>query len=132
MTLRFLPALLATAAATLLAHHSVSAEFDKAKETTYKATVEKVQWINPHVLFTAKVADAKGSEVWTFELGSPNGLPKQGWTKNTLKEGDVLTIQAFPAKDGSHKGTVTRITWADGTTRENKDAWSTWMPLNMK
>jgi hypothetical protein len=110
---------------TLLAHHVVDASFDRAKETAYKATVEKVEWVNPHVNFTARVAAPDGSSaLWTFDLASPGHLLAEGWTKSTISVGQVLTVSAFPAKDGSRRGATTWVTWPDGTKRGNKDAWS--------
>jgi hypothetical protein len=115
----------------LLAHHSMEGTYDRAAQGDYKATVTRVEWRNPHALFVANVSgpDGKLSE-WTFELGSPNGLMKEGWTKETLRKGDTLTVHAHPAKDGSRQGLAVRITWPDGTTRENKDAWAPWAPAS--
>jgi hypothetical protein len=122
-------------AATLWAHHSIEKEFDRPNQTTYRATVEKIIWQNPHVLLTAKVAEqgkAPGvSQVtWTFEMSSPNALPKYGFAKDFVKPGDVVTIQAFKAKDGSPRATLLRVTWPDGRTKEDKGAWSNWMPAD--
>ena len=51
---------------------------------------------------------------WAFELGSPNGLMRQGWTRNSLKEGDVVTINGTRARDGSTNSNARNVTTADG------------------
>lgn len=103
----------------LLAHHSVAAEFDIAKPTEYRATIARVQWMNPHVLVFANV---EGREV-EFEIGAPNAMTRNGHTRDLFKEGEVLTIVGFPAKDGSAKVNTRKITWADGKSMNNIDVW---------
>ncbi len=91
------------AAVPMLAHHSFSAEYDRSKSVTLKGTVTKVEWMNPHARFYVDVKDDKGSTTnWEFELGSPNGLMRSGWTRNSLKQGDVIPVAGSLAKDGSH------------------------------
>ena len=51
---------------------------------------------------------------WNFELASPNVLKRNGWTRNTLKEGDKITIEGSAAKDGSHLGNAQKVTLPDG------------------
>jgi DNA/RNA endonuclease YhcR with UshA esterase domain len=81
------------AAAPVLAHHSFSAEYDRSKPITVKGTVTKVEWMNPHARFYVDVKDDSGAVTnWEFELGSPNGLMREGWSRNSLKEGDVVTV----------------------------------------
>jgi hypothetical protein len=65
--------------------------------------VTKVEWQNPHTFFYIDVKDAKTNEVanWAVELGSPNSLMRLGWTRNSMKVDDVVTIQGSLAKDGS-------------------------------
>ena len=106
-------------AGALFAHHSVAAEFDVAKPTEYRGTITWVQWMNPHVLVFANI---EGREV-AFEIGAPNSMTRNGWTKDLFKEGEVLTIVAYPAKDGSAKANTRRITWPDGRSVENIDMW---------
>jgi hypothetical protein len=86
--------------------------------------------LNPHVLVHANVTGQDGQPTeWTFEIGAPAVMKRTGWTAELLSQGTVLTIRAFPAKDGSRKGNVRRITWPDGTTREHEDQW---MPAGLK
>jgi hypothetical protein len=51
---------------------------------------------------------------WSFELGSPNGLIRQGWRRTSLKEGDQVTIEGFLAKDGSNTANAHTVTLPDG------------------
>src|ERR1700685_1790614 len=106
-------ALLAPAAA--LAHHSFAAEYDTKKPVTLKGTVTKVEWTNPHARFYIDVKDASGNVTnWNFELASPNVLSRNGWTRHSLKEGDVITVQGSRAKDGSFLANARSVTLADG------------------
>ncbi|MEP7355426.1 MAG: DUF6152 family protein [Acidobacteriota bacterium] len=111
-------------AASLSAHHSIDAVYSRAAEADYKVTVTKVTWMNPHAKFTATQDLPNGTKVtWSFELAAVNRLFNDGWTRDTLKPGDTITVNAFPAKDGSFKGSVVRIVWPDGRTKENNDHW---------
>src|SRR5438552_3893317 len=94
--------LLLTALPTL-AHHSLAAEFDQNKAITVTGVITKVEWMNPHMHFYIDVKDESGKVVnWDLETGSPNALSRRGWTRNALKAGDIVTVQAFHAKDGSN------------------------------
>lgn len=98
------------------AHHSFAAEFDAQKPITLKGTVVKWEMINPHGWITIDVADPGGATTqWMVETSNPNGLMRLGWTKNSLKPGDQITVDAFRAKDGSNTANAARITLADGS-----------------
>jgi len=99
-----------------LPHHSFAAEYDATKPVTLTGTVTKVEWMNPHARFYVDVKDDKGVvSNWEFELGSPNGLTHEGWTRNSLKKGDVVTVTGSLAKDGAKLVNARKITLADGT-----------------
>jgi len=99
------------AAAPLMAHHSFAAEYDSKKQVTVKGIVTKVDWMNPHVYFYMDVKDDKGDLVnWAFEMGPPNGLQRSGWTRNTMKVGDEVTVEGTLAKDGSNQANARSVT----------------------
>ena len=103
------------ASAPLLAHHSFAAEYDRAKPITLTGAVTKVEWMNPHARFYVDVKDDSGAVTnWEFELGSPNGLMRNGWTRNSLKPGDTVTIEGSLAKDGSKLVNASNVKLADG------------------
>ena len=99
-------------AASLKAHHSFSAEFDASKTFKMTGQVTKVEWMNPHTFFYIDVVDEKTKKVtnWAMEMGSPNGLMRQGWSRNTMKAGDVVVVEGSLAKDGSPTGNARSVT----------------------
>jgi hypothetical protein len=123
----------------LAAHHSFSAEFDGTKEIKATGAVTKLDWQNPHGWihltvtelcertaagrgpdaveqeWACRTPDSKeGVADWAFEIGSPNGLMRQGWTRNSLKAGDVVTVLGSRARDGSTNSNARSVTTADG------------------
>src|SRR5215475_8251219 len=91
------------AAGAAAAHHSFAAEYDATKPIMLTGKVTKLEWQNPHTFFYIDVKDAKTNEVanWAVELGSPNSLMRLGWTRNSMKVDEMVTIQGSLAKDGS-------------------------------
>lgn len=97
------------------AHHSFSAVFDAESPVEVTGTVTKVEWMNPHAWFYVDVEGEDGATVnWAFELGSPNGLRRRGWSRTTVSIGDVISVRGYRARDGSSRGNVASITLADG------------------
>ena len=120
-------------ATPVIAHHSFSAEFDASKEIKATGRVTKLEWTNPHAWFhietselcegpaaseknktwTCAKAGAAQNE-WAFELASPNGLMRLGWSRNSLKNGDIVTVEGTRAKDGSRTGNARSVIMGDG------------------
>jgi len=99
----------------LAAHHSFNAEFDASKPVTLTGTVTKVEWVNPHARFDVDVKDELGTVTsWKLELGPPNVLIRLGWTRNSLKPGDIVTVEGSLAKDGSKLANARKVTLSDG------------------
>jgi hypothetical protein len=106
------------ASVQVLAHHSFAAEFDADKKLQMAGVVTKVEWTNPHTYFFIEVEGEKGAvEEWAFEMGSPNGLMRRGWTKDTLAIGTEVIISGTQARDGSNKGNAQTVTLAENCQR---------------
>lgn len=100
----------------LAAHHSFSAQYDRAKPLSFKGKVTEVQWMNPHVYFYVDAVDESGKVVahWDCEAANPNALARRGWKRDSLKAGDTVTVDGYQAKDGTFTMNATSITLADG------------------
>ncbi len=96
----------------VIAHHSFAAEFDASKPVTLKGVVTKIEWANPHTYFYMDVTEGDKVTNWGMEMGSPNGLMRQGWTRNTLHVGDEVMVEGSQAKDGAHVGNARAVTLA--------------------
>jgi hypothetical protein len=106
--------LVAAGARDATAHHSF-APFNMESEKTISGTIKKFDWTNPHTWIWLDVANEKGAvETWGIEGMSPNYLGRRGWSKNSLKPGDKVTIVVRPMRDGSPGGMFVRATLADG------------------
>jgi len=108
---------LLSAAAPALAHHAVSAEFDRNKPVTFTGTVKKFEWMNPHIYTHIEAKDANGKTVvYEVEGGAPNALFRQGWRATTLKAGEVVNVTGSRAKsEASFRVGNATITKTDGT-----------------
>jgi uncharacterized protein DUF6152 len=108
-------AIAVAAAMPVLAHHSVSAEFDTSKPIKVSGKVTKVEWTNPHGWVYLDVKNDKGElEHWQFEFGAPNELFRRGWKRSDVKEGGEIIVQGILAKQKSFTGNVRSITLPDG------------------
>jgi hypothetical protein len=110
----------ATAALLLVAmrvsaHHAFAAEYDENKRVTVSGTVTSFEWTNPHGWLRVDGKDENDKTgLWSFELGSPGGLSRRGWTQKELKKGDRVTVEGFRAKDGSNVANAGTVTLPDG------------------
>ena len=103
------------ACAAVIAHHAETAQFDTTKPVEVTGVVTKVEWMNPHIWYYVDVKDENGKiTTWGFSGGAPGMLTRRGFTKNTLKPGDMVTVRGFRAKDGSNNASGGRVTFADG------------------
>ena len=97
------------------AHHSFAAEFDGSKPITLKGVVTQINWTNPHVWFYINVKDEDGKNVrWACEMGAPHQLQGRGWMRQTMKIGDVVTVEGSQARDGAKRANARTVTTADG------------------
>jgi hypothetical protein len=107
---------LAIGTPSVRAHHSEAAEYDVAKPVKVTGTLQRVEWKNPHVWFYVDVTEADGKvTTWGFSTQPPGALMRRGVTKEALKIGAVVNVEAVRAKDGSNNGSMRRLTFADGT-----------------
>jgi hypothetical protein len=108
--------LLALAAAgPAAAHHSFATQYDADQPVTLTGVVTKVEWMNPHARFYVDVKDASGNVTnWNLELASPNVLTRNGWSRNSLKEGDEVTVEGSRARSGAHMANARTVKLADG------------------
>ena len=99
----------------VLAHHSF-AMFDMSQQKTITGTVVDFQWTNPHSWIWIAMPTASGvAEQWGVEGMSPNLLERRGWSKNTLKVGDKVSIVIHPVKNGGKGGSFVSVTLPSGT-----------------
>jgi hypothetical protein len=103
------------AALPVLAHHSFAAEFDPTRAVRIQGTLTKIEWTNPHSYFYVDAKDQQGNIVhWGCEAGSPGALSRRGFKRGDIKLGDVLVVDGYLAKDGSHLMDARRVTLPDG------------------
>jgi len=93
------------------AHHSF-AMYDRTKASTLKGTVKTFQWTNPHVILWLVVQPdgAGAAQEWSFETTSPGVLTRAGWTRQSVKVGDRVSVEFDPLRDGSHGGSLNSVT----------------------
>jgi hypothetical protein len=107
--------LLIASAKVALAHHAFAAEYNANKRITLTGSVTGVEWTNPHAHFQIDVKDTSGRvSRWDLELASPNVLQRGGWRRNSLKVGDIVTVDGYLAKDGTNLAHARDIRLPDG------------------
>ncbi len=110
---------LAVAPMSVSAHHSFETEFSRDLPVEVTGKVSRVEWTNPHARFYVDVEDENGEIItWNFELSAANMMMRRGWTRNSLKIDDVVTVTGFRARNAEHVAEASRgsVTLADGQT----------------
>jgi hypothetical protein len=107
------------------AHHGAAA-YDMSKPIVLKdAVVTQFAWINPHPLIKADYKDEKGNvQHWIMEMGSTPASQLIGWTRTSLKPGDVVTLYLWQAKTGLPVGRFNKVVLADGKTMRDTQTGS--------
>jgi hypothetical protein len=97
-----------------LAHHSTAA-YQTKTTTLQRAVVKRFAWQNPHCILSFDVKDDRGrAATWSVESGSPSALSRIGWNRNSVKAGDTIEVEIYPAKNGAPIGRLAKITLAGG------------------
>ena len=111
-------AFIASLAVPALAHHALQAVFDTNKWISVSGPIAKVEWINPHSYISLDVTGKDGkTKRWAWEFGGTGVLHQSGMSRTDrggLKPGDMITLEGFPAKDGSPTGFVQKLQFPDG------------------
>lgn len=99
----------------LAAHHAFSAEFDINKPVTLQGVVTKVEWVSPHAWLWVDVKDEAGKVTkWSFEMGAPPMLLRNGWTKDSIKAGEAVTVSGYQARSGLPVASTKSVKTAEG------------------
>ena len=102
------------APAAVAAHHG-AASFDTTMEVTLKGTVTEWQWFNPHCFLKFDVKSEDGTvKTWAVEAGNPTDMTKRGWSRNSFKPGDQVSVTLQPVKTGAPVGRIRTVVLADG------------------
>ena len=102
--------------ASVLAHHSINAEYDRESPISLNGVITEVEWQSPHIWYYIDVANEQGEiEKWAISGGSPNMLMRRGVYKSVLEIGMTITVQGFRARDGSNNAAGRQVTRSDGS-----------------
>lgn len=97
------------------AHHSFAVFFQTSRSISVTGVVTAVEFSNPHGLIHLTVKRPDGTlETWTAETNSPSILARRGWSKDTLKPGETVTVKGWPARNGARYLRMQSAYWADG------------------
>jgi len=97
------------------AHHAFAAEYDENKLVTVSGKVTGFKWTNPHAWLYIEGKNESGKvAIWSFEMGSPNGLLHRGWTRTDLEKGDQVTVEGYHAKNSKNVANARTVTLPDG------------------
>src|SRR5688572_21760365 len=102
-------------AAVSHAHHSFAAEYDRDRTITVVGIVQKLEWTNPHARIFVEGKDETGKmQLWDFELGPPNGLMRNGWRRDSVKQGLPVTVSGFRSKTSDRVANARTVKLPDG------------------
>lgn len=100
--------------ASLSAHHSPVA-YATRSIVLKNAKMTKILWAHPHIILSFAVKEPNGTlSDWSVESGSHGSVARLGWNRNSLKVGDAVTVELFPAKNGAHVGRLKKVVFPDG------------------
>jgi uncharacterized protein DUF6152 len=100
----------------LFAHHGTSA-FDTGKKLILKGTVTEWYWSNPHCLLQFDVKSDDGQVVhWVGETQNPVTMTDNGWSRQSFKPGDEVTVTLEPVKNGKPLGRILQAALPNGKT----------------
>ena len=98
-----------------MAHHATTM-FDRDKVLTITGVIKEVQWTNPHVgiFVTGTLKDGDTPTIWVLEVSSPGNLTRAGgWTRNSVKAGDKVSVDFWPLRNGAKGGYLKKVTLTD-------------------
>lgn len=107
---------------TAFAHHG-DAAYVNTPTLLKNAVVTEYDWMNPHSLIKVDFKDDSGKvQHWTMEIGSTPSMMLHGWSRTTMKPGDIITVYVYQAKRGLTVGRLNKLVLADGTVLTDRDA----------
>ena len=99
------------------AHHSVATMYDRSRPVTITGVVTKVEWFNPHIwIYVDQTDDQDRVTHWELEGGQPNGLSRRGWRRDSLQQGDQVTIEGDMSRCCDNVAKLGSVALADGTS----------------
>ena len=102
-------------AVPVVAHHSFMGEFNLTKALRLNGVVTRVEWANPHISFNIDVKDDSGKvKDWNIQSANPGSLIARGWTRESLKPGDRIIVEGYPAKKGEAFAVAKSVTLSNG------------------
>lgn len=111
-----LPLSMGALAPAAQAHHSAALFYNSAERITLTGEVARFNFRNPHAILELLVTDENGQTVrWTCETSAPSALRRRGWSQDSIKAGEIVTLEGLQSSDGSKLMRITRVVKADGT-----------------